>query len=190
LKRQDNSGYSLLHALTSYNHLDLLRTVVREFNVSPNLQDEDDETAVFVAETVEAAQVLVEELGADPTLKNKEGQTAEEKIREEGDFVVVSDYLRETRLRTNGGTVEDTHDSNAATTHPPPLPDGVKVNVGTMSEADVPAEVDEDLRRRIQELAQSEHFQEQEGQEELRRLIQDAVRDVGSQDSNSRRRVE
>ena len=61
---QDEHGYSLVHAAASYNHLDLLRALVRDLHVDVNLKDEDDETALFVVETPEAAKVLVEELGA------------------------------------------------------------------------------------------------------------------------------
>lgn len=58
---QDEHGYSLVHAAASYNRLDLLRALVREFDVDVNLKDEDDETALFVVETVEAAKLLVED---------------------------------------------------------------------------------------------------------------------------------
>ncbi|MCJ1443473.1 MAG: hypothetical protein MMC23_003971 [Stictis urceolatum] len=184
---QDASGYSLLHALTSYNHLDLLKSITQEFKLSPNIRDEDEETALFVAETVQAAQVLVEELGVDIDLRNNEGQTAEEKIREEGDFVTVADYLKETRVGIAGHAGSSAQESRG---HPPPLPKGVKMNVGTMAEGDVPAEVDEGLRRRIEELAQREDFLGEEAQGQLRELIQDAVRDVGAEGSNARRRVE
>lgn len=91
---QDSHGYSLVHAAASYNHLDLLRTLIREFNVDVNLRDEDDETALFVVETVEAARALVEELGADITIKGSEGYTAFQKIVEEGDFPEVAEYLK------------------------------------------------------------------------------------------------
>lgn len=182
---QDAHGYSLLHALTSYNHVSLLRTISREFSIPADLRDEDDETALFVAETVAAAQALVEELGVDASLRNKEGQTAEEKIREEGDFVTVSDYLREARVRGAGGV-----DDAAVVGHPPPLPNGVKVNMGTMEEEEDLGEVDESFRRRIEELASREDFSAEEGQRELRELVQDAMRDVGTEGREVRRRVD
>ncbi|KAK2072413.1 hypothetical protein P8C59_006770 [Phyllachora maydis] len=88
---QDENGYSLVHAAASYDHLDLLRALVRDFNVPVDLKDEDGETALFVVETPVAARVLVEELGLDVKIKNNEGQTAMEKIEVEGDFPAVAD---------------------------------------------------------------------------------------------------
>ncbi|UZP35658.1 hypothetical protein NXS19_003474 [Fusarium pseudograminearum] len=90
---QDEHGYSLVHAAASYSHLDLLRALIREFNVDVDLKDEDNETALFVVETQDAAQVLVEELGADVGHRGLEGLTAREKIEAEGDFPVVAEYL-------------------------------------------------------------------------------------------------
>ncbi|SLM33733.1 Ankyrin repeat-containing domain [Lasallia pustulata] len=193
---QDPHGYSLLHAAASYNHLSLLRTLVHEFHVSPNITDEDAETPLFVVETVEAAQCLVEELGADVGAQNAEGETAEEKITGEGEFVAVADYLRETRGRGRGGEVEaregGVHNGVPAA---PSLPPNVTVNVGTMDEGPQGAgegQVDPEFRRRIDDLAARDDFQGEEGQRQLRELISDAVRSVGSegQEREVRRRIE
>jgi len=46
-----------------------------------------------MCELVEVAKVMIEELGADVSVKNKEGLTAAEAIREEGDFDDLADYL-------------------------------------------------------------------------------------------------
>ena len=191
---QDAHGYSLLHALTSYNHISLLRSLITEFKPDPNTVDEDGETALFVAESVEAAQCLLEELGIDPEVKNEEGQTAEEKIRSEGDFVVVADYLKECRVRGSNPDVAvwqaEAETSNGVSERLPPLPKGVRVNLGTMEEGDVGEEVDEGFKRRIEELAAREDFAGEEGQAQLRELVRDAVKDVGGQDRNVRERAE
>ncbi|MCJ1227132.1 hypothetical protein MMC12_003787 [Toensbergia leucococca] len=201
---QDAHGYSLLHAAVSYNHISLLRTLVREFHVSVNIKDEDGETPLFVAETVEAAQVLIEELGVDTTIRNAEGITAEEKILGEGDYPTVAAYMRESRTRDATGIGSgEAGDETLATSdgllnndlhHPPPLPPNVTVNMGTMESDAVEGEgeVDPEFRRRIEELAAREDFQGDEGQRQLRELITDAVRGVGG-DGNARdvrRRVE
>lgn len=199
---QDEHGYSLLHAAASYNHLDLLKTLVQEFSVDINIRDEDEETPLFVVETVAAAQLLAEELGADVTATNNDGQTAEEKILTEGENPTIAAYLKE--LRSRGITAEKasgddqqappTGPFNSELHHPPPLPPNVTVNMGTMEEvpsAEALNDVDPEFRQRIEELAARDDFQGEEGQSQLRDLIKDAVRGVSSEnDRDVRRRVE
>ena len=180
---QDKHGYSLVHAAASYNHLDLLRTLVHEFHVDPNIKDEDGETALFVVESVEPAQCLLEELGADPTVKNDEGKTAEEKIRAEGDYPTIADFLRESRVigAPGVGGIQSTENQS----YPPPLPPNVKVHVGTMEDsqgAGEGTEADPEFRRRIEELAARDDFRGEEGQKQLRDLITDAIRGAGRED--------
>lgn len=165
---QDEHGYSLVHAAASYNHLDLLRDLVREFKVPVDLRDEDGETALFVVETVEAARVLVDELGLDAKIQNAEGQTAREKIEAEGDWPEVAEYL----LSLEAGSSS----ANGAANGLPPVPEGLKVTVGTVDEAEAEGQQpDPEFRRRIEELAAREDFQTPEGQAELRRLVEDAI---------------
>ena len=166
-----------------------------------NIKDEDSETPLFVTETVEAAQTLVEELGADPTVRNEEGTTAEEKIRTEGDYPTVAAYLQETRIQdalklSNGasGQQDSSGQPNSEMHHPPPLPPNVTVNVGTMEEGgsgDV-GDVDAEFKRRIEELATRDDFKGEEGQQQLRSLITDAIRHVSNDESGreTRRRIE
>ena len=180
---QDDHGYSLVHAAASYNHLDLLRILVHEFHVDPNIKDEDGETALFVVETVESAQCLLEELGADPAVKNDEDMTAEEKIRTEGDFPTIADFLKESRAVGAPGV--GSTQSNGNESHPPPLPPNVKVHLETMEDAQAigeDTEPDPEFRRRIEELAARDDFRGEEGQKQLRDLITDAVRGAGSED--------
>ena len=178
--KQDEYGYSLLHAAASYNYLDLARALKSEFNIDPNIVDEDGETALFVVETVEGAQCLLEEVGTRPDIKNNEGETAEEKIGAEGDFVTVADYLKEVRTKASGANAG----SNGAGTeheigsqHPPPLPPGVQLRVGSLVDEQNLGEVaDPELKRRIEELASREDFEGDEAQQQLRQLVTDAVR--------------
>ncbi|EGS21618.1 ankyrin repeat-containing protein [Thermochaetoides thermophila DSM 1495] len=181
---QDEHGYSLVHAAASYNHLDLLRQLIREFKVPVDLKDEDGETALFVVETVDAARVLVEELGLDPKIQNDEGQTAREKFEADGDFPAVTQYLQnlESDSLTNNGIT----DHGEAI---PPLPEGFKVTVGTMDESeDAELPPDPEFRRRIEELAAREDFQSPEGQAELRRLVEEAIRGQFADERNVRPR--
>ena len=179
---QDEYGYSLVHAAASYNHLDLLRTLVREFSVDPNVKDEDGDTALFVVESVETAQCLLEELGADPTVKNDDGVTAEEKIRTEGDYPTIAEFLRLSNAvrAPSAGSFPSSGDE----AHLPPLPPNVKVHLGTMEDAQAleeGTEPDPDFRRRIEELAARDDFRGEEGQKQLRNLITDAIRGAGSE---------
>ncbi|KAL9604519.1 MAG: hypothetical protein Q9219_000484 [cf. Caloplaca sp. 3 TL-2023] len=192
---QDDHGYSLLHAAASYSHHDLLRTLVHDFSVNPNIKDEDGETPLFVAETVETARILVEELHCDPALKNDEGMPAEEKIRSEGDFVAVADYLKELRANGSAPTLPEqgtNGDVSQIEPRPPPLPPNVTVNMGTAAEDEVPEEADPVFRAKIEELAAREDFQDEEGQRRLRELVTEAVRGVerDAEGRDVRRRVD
>lgn len=184
--KQDSHGYSLMHAAASYNHIDLLRILVNEFHVDVNVRDEDNETCLFVTETVEAAKCLVEELNIDRSAKNDEDMTAQEKFESEGDFPEIAAYLQGDAIGQGNGSTP------VQNGHLPPLPPNVRVNFGAIS--DVPdgdanlQEPDPEFRRRIEELASRENFHTEQGQRELRDLITDAVRDVSQDDRSAQRR--
>jgi hypothetical protein len=193
--RQDEHGYSLIHAAASYNHLDLLRTLVHDYNVPVDLKDEDGETALFVAESVNAAKVLIDELGLDPKIKNDEGMTALEKIRTEDEFPALARHLAqyETEQGTNGSSTNGNvaAESGEVTMDLPPPPEGLSVRVGTIPEQidEITMEVDPEFRRRIEELAAREDFDTPEGQARLRQLVEDTIADQGlSEDRNVRPR--
>ena len=185
---QDPHGYSLMHAAASYNHLDLLRTLVSEFHVDVNTKDEDGETALFVTETVEAAQLLCEELKIDQNIRNAEGETAGEKILQEGDYTAIADYLR---AHSASGTASDIDHRNGDNGRAPPLPPNVRMQVGTLEDPEALGEVaDPSLRRRIEELAAREDFQGEDGQRQLRELITDAVKEVSREEREVRPRLD
>ena len=179
--RQDEHGYSLLHAAASYNHLDLLRALVNEFRVPVDLRDEDSETALFVVETVDAARVLVQELGLDVSITGDEGQTARQRIEQDGDFPAVAGYLagREAGAVNNGSGSAQEGEVNGTGVNGgdlPPVPQGLSVNFGTMPEAEVAeSSPDPEFRRRIEELAAREDFNTEAGQAALRNLVEEAV---------------
>jgi hypothetical protein len=179
---QDAHGYSLLHAAASYSHAKLLRCLVKEFHADPNkLLDEDGETCLFVVENVECARVLVEELGCRIDTRNNDGQTAREKIEAEGEFVEVAVYLR---LKELGGSMDESTTTDGTSTHPPPLPKGMTLDIkqGEVLEGDATGPPDPEFRRRIEALAARDDFQSEEGQRQLRDLITDAV--IGVQSSS------
>lgn len=194
--QQDAHGYSLLHAATSYIHLDLLRALIQDFNVDPNLTDEDGETCLFVAETVGFATELIN-LGVSRDLRNDDGQTAAEKLDDEDEQPEVAAYLKDLASDTMNGA-SSTAASEPATNddvdggavhRPPPLPNGVQVNIGTMQESEVGGEPDPEFRRRIEELASREDFQGSEGQRELRDLVSEAVSGLSGEGQGPAARV-
>lgn len=162
-----------------------MRALIETYHVSPNINDEDNETPLFYAETVEIAQVIVE-LGADVRQQNAEGQTAEEKIRDEGEFGAVAAWLAEKAGTGGVNGVNGVEDSL------PPAPEGIHVNVGTMQEPEGDAP-DPEFRRRIEELAARDNFQSEEGQRQLRELVVDAVGGMREDEDDgretSRRRI-
>ncbi|KAG5984622.1 hypothetical protein E4U55_003955 [Claviceps digitariae] len=182
---QDEHGYSLIHAAASYNHIDLLRFLVNELHVDVNLKDEDQETALFVVETQNAAAVLVEELGIDVSHKGADGLTAREKIASEGDFPLVVDYLSGIEV---DGTSKQTQPLTAGTTthvdHS--LPPGVKLTLESMdTTGEASSEIDTVLRRRIEELAQRDDFNSPSAQADLRRLIEDVISEHQQEDERN-----
>ncbi|KAI9644877.1 hypothetical protein NHQ30_006904 [Ciborinia camelliae] len=191
---QDEHGYSLMHAAASYNHLDLLRALVTEFNVNVDLKDEDGDTALFVAETMDCAKLLVEELHANYKIRSAEdGCNARERIEAEGDFPEVAVYLRIKELEAEGGqpALNKTAPAETSNGHPPPVPQGLSVDIGTMNpEEDVGEVIDPEFKRRIDELAARDDFQTPAGQEELRRLITEAITGEVGEGREVRQRTE
>ncbi|APA14735.1 hypothetical protein SS1G_06744 [Sclerotinia sclerotiorum 1980 UF-70] len=192
---QDEHGYSLMHAAASYNHLDLLRALVTEFNVNVDLKDEDGDTALFVTETLDCAKLLVEELHANYKIRSAEdGCNARERIEAEGDFPEVAVYLRIKELEEEGGLSESNRAAAPTVTsngHPPPVPEGISVDIGTMNpEEDVGEVIDPEFKRRIDELAARDDFQTPAGQEELRKLITEAITGEVGEGREVRQRTE
>ncbi|PHH92074.1 hypothetical protein CDD83_9100 [Cordyceps sp. RAO-2017] len=179
---QDEHGYSLVHAAASYNHLDLLRALVLDFKVDVNLRDEDDETPLFVVETVEAAKVLVEELAADVRHTGSDGLTAADKIEADGDFPAVAAYLK---TLESAGRAD--HVSASVPDVAEPSAQGIEFTLGTLDPThDIPDEVDPEFRRRIEELAQKD-LNTPSGQADLRQLVEDAISNQGLADERHTR---
>ncbi|KAL8377086.1 hypothetical protein RB595_007972 [Gaeumannomyces hyphopodioides] len=181
--QQDEHGYSLVHAAASYNHLDLLRALVRELAVPVDLRDEDGETALFVVKTIAAARVLVEELGLDPALKGGDGLTARQKLEADDEFPHIVEYLKGKEAGTNGATVNG---ASASAGLPPP-PECLSVTMGTMPDPeteDVPPPNPE-LRRRIEEPAAHEFLISAEGLAQLRQFVEEVLAEMGLAEERS-----
>ncbi|KAH7329986.1 hypothetical protein BKA65DRAFT_47344 [Rhexocercosporidium sp. MPI-PUGE-AT-0058] len=196
---QDEHGYSLVHAAASYNHLELLRAIVNDYHVDVNIKDEDGETALFGIETVEVAKILVEELHADITIRGESGQSARERIAEDGDFPEVAVYLRMRELQDQVNSTGEVGTGSFSYNPPPqadtgihppaPLPEGVSVDFGTMAPEDAGELLDPEFKRRIDELAARDDFNEEEGQEALRKLVKEALGGEVGEERHSRQRT-
>lgn len=190
---QDESGYSLLHAAASYGHGDLLRALVKEFNVSVNLLDEDGETCLFVTEDPKIARSLVEELGVDYNKKNEDGLTAVEKMEADDEFPNVVAYLREL---VGGAPTANMISSGDVLNSPGPIPNSdMKINMTTMTEEEATggeSEPDPEFKRRIEELAARDDYYSEEVQNEVRELVKDAMAgtNIQAMEREIRRRTE
>ena len=99
----------------------------------------------------------------------------------------------------NDSNTENTAPSNVTVTNgdhssvhpPPPLPNGVQVSIGTMQANEVGEEPDPEFRRRIEALAARQDFEGEDGQRELRSLVEDAIGGMSGegQGAATRRRV-
>ncbi|WVQ71642.1 hypothetical protein IAR50_001182 [Cryptococcus sp. DSM 104548] len=98
---KDPNSYTPMHAAASYAHIPLL-TYLLTSGGNPNITDDDNETPLFVVESLEVAQFLVAN-GADPAWKNAEGLTAGEQLEE--DAPEVATYLN--GLTGLGGQADD-----------------------------------------------------------------------------------
>jgi uncharacterized protein len=104
----DRAGYTSIHAAASYGHIPLLRFLIKDRNGDINVQDLEGDTPLHMCELVDVAREMIVELGADVTLKNHEGLTAAEAVREEGDFDDLADYLES----VTPGVVRNTVDNS------------------------------------------------------------------------------
>ncbi|KAF3905481.1 Tankyrase-2 [Dactylellina cionopaga] len=163
---KDDNGYTTIHAAASYGHLDLLRKLVNEYGGDVNIRDDDGDTPLFTAETVEVARCLVEELGADWACTNDDGLTAAETIEADETYPLVATYLRSLASK-------ETTRQNIANAEPGSPPKGIAVNVRSLDQAVEELEpVDDEFKRKIEELAaRPGEFT----QEELRQLVTEAV---------------
>lgn len=110
--------------------------------------------------------------------------------RNEGDVAATNGVAN--GITNGNGSTEEEEGSNVldGLHHPPMVPSGISVNIGTMSSDEVGEDVvDPEFRRRIEELAAREDFQGEEGQRALRDLITQAVRGEVGEERDVRQRT-
>lgn len=164
----DRAGYTAIHAAASYGHLPLLRFLVKERNGDINVQDVEGDTPLHMCELVEVAREMIQELGADVTIKNKEDMTAAEAVREEGDFDELADYLESV---TPGVTARNTDTSALAYTEFRERDDDDEDREEESLEAVIPA----DAAGRIDEIIRLEQTDGVNRDEELRSIVTEAI---------------
>lgn len=156
----DSFTYTPMHAAASYGHLDVLTYLISRGG-DVNVTDEDGETPLYTVENIETAQFLVDH-GADPALRNNEGLTPADFLRE--DFPRVAAYLDS--LTTSLAT--DTPDEKYLMVQPSQHSQEVASEHLTSS-----------LMNQLRDIAQKgeEVGDGSHGEEELRRVVRDAVLD-------------
>ena len=70
----DDNSYTPMHASISWNQYDVLNYLISKGG-NIDIVDDDGESPLFVVETLEMARYIVENLNANPNLRNKEGKT-------------------------------------------------------------------------------------------------------------------
>jgi len=98
-----------MHAAASYGHLNVLEYLISKGG-NVNITDNDNETPLFVVESVEVARWLVDN-GANSDWRNNEQQTATDSLLE--DFPEVSRYLSSLRPRIDTDSVPSSSPAQA-----------------------------------------------------------------------------
>ena len=137
---------------------------MKDRNGDINVQDVEGDTPLHMCELVDVAREMIQDLGAEVTIKNKEGMTAAEAVREEGDFDELADYLESV---TPGVTAGNTDTSALAYTEFRERDDEEEESV----EAVIPA----DAAGRIDEIIRLEQTDGVNRDEELRNIVTEAI---------------
>ncbi|KAF3989479.1 hypothetical protein FT663_03597 [Candidozyma haemuli var. vulneris] len=160
---KDPNGYTPIHAAASYGHIELLRYLLEQGG-DINIQDEEGDTPLHHVEDLTVATTIVEEFKADFKIKNAEGQTPAQFIEEEDEFPELAKYLR--------SLTHDEPSSSLLDNLPAPgEANGHQIRY-TMEEDQGNGEIDEERRKKLEEIVNSEN-----PEEALRELVTSAVRD-------------
>jgi hypothetical protein len=179
-KEADAFGYSLLHAAASYNHPDLVRLLVKKYGASVEMEDQDRETPLFFAETVDIARVLIEECGGKADHQNSDGETFAQKLEQtleagediEGWELKMLEYLKTVPVHVVG---RDSNGGGSKATDPDAMDISIRVADPESDPTANELPVDDAFQERLRELAARPDFQAPEGQRLLRELVGEAV---------------
>jgi len=142
---KDANGYTPLHAAAEYAHLELLKYLV-DNGGDVNVADNDGDTPLHACERPVVAEMLIE-LGADPSIKNKEGLTPLQKAEEDEDFPELITFLRE---RSGSGSKQN-HGQDE-------LPYNVRLSMESpadLNNEEIPVQVTDEQRARLSEIVEN-----------------------------------
>ncbi|KAF9584964.1 hypothetical protein BGW38_004466 [Lunasporangiospora selenospora] len=183
---QDEFGYSPLHAAISYGHKELAQYLL-DNGANVNIQDNDNDTPLFVCETVELAEFLIG-AGANPMHKNIEDVTAADNAEEE-EWFEVAHYLRDlTNVpHPDKHDGERSMDMNYLLRGSDDDDDDSDKEIEAKFDDSIPSEYQE----RIQEIMTSKDFDESKRDEELRKVVAEMLSASGPEASvNLRKQLE
>lgn len=174
---KDPNGYTPIHAAASYGHTDLLKYLVSSKGGNVNVQDNEGDTPLHHVEDVKTAQFLVEELKADPKIKNADGLTPAQYIEEDDEFPDVVTYLQTLTHDVGAGDSETNEFINSLPA--PGTIDGHEIRY-TMENGEEQESVSEEelqkRREKIQAILDGDN-----PEEALRELVRNAVQEGMSQ---------
>ncbi|CCK72044.1 uncharacterized protein KNAG_0I02590 [Huiozyma naganishii CBS 8797] len=90
----DPNGYTPIHAAAAYGHIDMLRTLCREYDGDINIRDADGDTPLHHIEDVATATFIIEELNGAYNLTNNEGKTALQVFEENAEDPDLIEYMK------------------------------------------------------------------------------------------------
>ncbi|KAI9476151.1 MAG: kinase-like domain-containing protein [Benjaminiella poitrasii] len=170
INSRDQFGYTAMHAAVSYNQREIAEYLIKE-GANVNIEDFEKDTPLFVAETVEMAQLLLDH-GADPKHRNEEGITPALTAFEEG-WQEVAELLANITNEELPTEEEDTADDSLAHVvqddDQAERPSAVTETTTTNTED---GELNEDLSNQIQDIMK--RIEEQGGvdnEEELQEMV-------------------
>jgi len=128
-----------------------------------------------MCELVEVAREMIEELGADVTVRNHEGMTAPEAIRQEGDVDDLADYLETVTPDVVRSTVDNS--ALAYAEFRDEDEEGSECNTAEDSEEEEVRQPPRNAAEMIDELLRLEEEDGVNRDEELRRIVSEVIVD-------------
>ncbi|KAH3679085.1 hypothetical protein WICMUC_001281 [Wickerhamomyces mucosus] len=155
---KDPNGYTPIHAAVSYNNLDLLKILIREYSGDINIQDNEGDTPLHHVEDITTAKILIEEYKADFKIKNNDGEIPADYIEQDNEFPEVVQYLRslnhENIINNNNVNILDTLPKDGE------VIDGHKIKLSYQNDSDIHIDIDDTKREELRKIVEGENAEE------------------------------